>query len=145
MLRFGVLIAFLSPKQSEIEESSLESLSKSRIRGVCDPTHSTREGITSGYRHFTLECITSGCHHIPSGCRHFTPGCITSENLLSPPFNPNVLHPEFRSRMGEEGVSTPPDRHIRIRYSAHPEDFVANFAQYRGILLKLPNMCNRHL
>ena len=28
MLSFGVLIAFLSPKQSEIEESSLESMAK---------------------------------------------------------------------------------------------------------------------
>ena len=28
VLSFGVLIAFLSPKQSEIEESSLESMAK---------------------------------------------------------------------------------------------------------------------
>ena len=31
VLSFGVLIVFSSPKQSEIEESSLESISKSRI------------------------------------------------------------------------------------------------------------------
>ena len=37
MASFGVLIAFLSPKQSVIEESSLESISKSRIQGVWDP------------------------------------------------------------------------------------------------------------
>ena len=37
MASFGVLIAFLSPKQSEIEKSSLESISKSRIQGVWDP------------------------------------------------------------------------------------------------------------
>ncbi|RVW79467.1 Retrovirus-related Pol polyprotein from transposon 17.6 [Vitis vinifera] len=39
---FGVLIAFLSPKQSKIEKSSLESISKSRIQGVWDPAHYTQ-------------------------------------------------------------------------------------------------------
>ena len=34
MLSFSVLIAFLSPKQSKIEESSLESISKTRMQGV---------------------------------------------------------------------------------------------------------------
>ena len=44
----------------------------------------------------------------------FHPGCITSGNLLPPPLHLDVLHPEFRSRMGEEGVSTSSDIHIRI-------------------------------
>ncbi|RVW91407.1 hypothetical protein CK203_038590 [Vitis vinifera] len=39
------IFSFLSPKQSEIEESSLESISKFRIQGVWDPAHSTRTGI----------------------------------------------------------------------------------------------------
>ena len=65
VLSFGVLIAFLSPKQSEIEESSLESISKTRMQGLwagCQNdvarlvhfSHSTR--MTSGIllrRHFT--------------------------------------------------------------------------------------------
>ena len=34
MLSFGILIAFLSPKQSEIEESSLESMAKMSGQGV---------------------------------------------------------------------------------------------------------------
>ena len=42
VLSFGVLIAFWSPKQSKIEESSLESISKSRIQGIWDPAHYTR-------------------------------------------------------------------------------------------------------
>ena len=28
--------------------------------------------------------------------------------------------------------------------SAHPESFTANFAQCRGVLLKFPDMCDRH-
>ena len=88
MLSFGVLIAFLSPKKSEIEESSLESLSKSRIQGVWDPAHSTRTGIIA---HSTRVGIPSGCCHIPSGC-------ITSGILLPQPFHLDVSHPEFCCR-----------------------------------------------
>ncbi|RVW74367.1 hypothetical protein CK203_056835 [Vitis vinifera] len=73
-------------EQSKIEESSLESLSKSRIQGVWDPAHSTRVGI-------------------PSGCRHFPPGChvplhpdvaaIPTAATSTATFHPDVSHPEF--------------------------------------------------
>ena len=87
MLSFGVLIAFWSPKQSEIEESSLESKSKSRIQGVWDPAHSTRTGIIA---HSTRVGIPSGCRHFPPRMYHIRnstaaaipPGCITSRILL---------------------------------------------------------------
>ena len=58
----------------------MESISKSRIQGVWDPTHSTRTGIIA---HSTRVGI-------PSGCRHFPPGCITSRILLPPPFHLDV-------------------------------------------------------
>ena len=85
VLSFSVLIVFLSPKQSEIEESSLESLRKSRIQGVWDPAHSTQEEIPSGCRHIPPGCCrhsTQLRRHFPSSCRHFPPGCITSGNLM---------------------------------------------------------------
>ena len=47
-------------------------------------------------------------------------------------------------RMGEEGVSTSPVRHIWILWQRLPGEFRSHFAQCRGVLLKLPNMCDRH-
>ena len=135
VLSFGVLIAFWSSKQSEIEESSLESISKSRIQGVWDPAHSTRVVI-------------------PSNCRHFPPGCITSGIRLPPPFHPDVHiqnsataaippgcpHPEFSCRRHytrmfcirnsdarwERRAFQLPRSHVsRSAYSAYPESFAA--------------------
>ena len=144
------MITFLSPKQSEIEGSSLESISKSRIQGVWDPAHSTRTGIIA---HSTRVGIPSGCCHIPSGC-------ITSGILLPQPFHLDVSHPEFccrrhsirmsyirNSRAGWERRAF---QLLRIYISessnsAHPESFATNFAQCRDVLLKLPDMCDRHL
>ena len=63
----------------------MESISKSRIQGVWDPSHSTRMGIIA---HSTRVGI-------PSSCRHFPPGCITYGILLPPPFHLDVSHPEF--------------------------------------------------
>ena len=128
VLSFGVLIAFLSPKQSEIEESSLESISKSIIQGVWDPAHSIR--LPPLYIRLPPLYIRSPPFH-PDDIRNYAPPpfhpddirnsaaaaistWMTSEILLPPPFHPDVLHPEFNSRMGEEGVSTSPDIHIRI-------------------------------
>ena len=112
------MIVFLSPKQSEIEESSLESLSKSRIQGVWDLAHSTRVGITFGCAatfhqatatfHPAALPFTSGYAAITPGCQKIyirlpplytrlsplPPGCITSGTLLSS-FYPDVSHPEF--------------------------------------------------
>ena len=162
VLSFGVLIAFWSPKQSKIEESSLESISKSGIQGVWDPAHSTRVGI-------------------PSGCLHFPPGCITSGILLPPSFHPNVSHPEFccrrhsiqmyyirnsdaewerrafqlsRSDISGSSDSAHPESFSAILHSAAvfswsfpicPTDILRYFsAQCRGVLLKLPDICDRH-
>ena len=88
----------------------MESISKSRIQGVWDPSHSTRMGIIA---HSTRVGIPSGCRHFPPGChvplhpdvaaippdcRHFSPGCITSGILLPQPFHLDVSHPEFCCR-----------------------------------------------
>ena len=80
----------------------------------------------------------------------FPSGCLTSGILLPLPFHPVVLHPEFRSRMGEREFQL-----LRIYISgssnsAHPESFATNILRYfsaqcRGVLLKLPDICYRHL
>nr|CAN68403.1 hypothetical protein VITISV_002850 [Vitis vinifera] len=100
MVMLASRTAFLSPKQSEIQESSLESISKSRIQGVWDPAHSTRTGIIA---HSTRVGITSGCRHytwLPplhpvaatfhldvhirnSTIANIPPGCFTS-GILTP-------------------------------------------------------------
>ena len=79
-------------------------------------------------------------------------------NSASLTFHPNVSHLEFFSvnipsgyfasgawrRMGEEGVSTSPVRHIRILWKRLPGEFRSHFAQCRGVLLKLPDMCDQN-
>ena len=99
------------------------------------PPHSTREGIPSGHRHYIRNSATAA----------ITSGCLTSRILLLPPFHLDVLHLEFRSRMGEKAFQL-----LRIYISgsansAYPENFAANFAQCRRVLLKLPDICHRHL
>ena len=139
MLSFGVLIAFLSPKQSEIEESSLESISKSIIQGVWDPAHSTRTGIIahstrvgipSGYRHHSIRMShiwNSIVAAIPSGCLTF--GILTSDGRGE--------HFNFPGQ-------TYPDPLIAL--TRRPTDIFRYFsAQCCGVLLKLPDMCDRHL
>nr|CAN81677.1 hypothetical protein VITISV_017404 [Vitis vinifera] len=92
--------------QSEIEESSLESISKSRIQGVWDPAHSTRTGIIA---HSTRVGIPSGCRHyirLPPlstpdvshpefCCRRHSTRMYHIRNSAAPPFHPDVSHPEF--------------------------------------------------
>ena len=125
----------------------MESISKSRIQGVWDPAHSTREG------------IPSGCRAIPSGCRHFTPGCRRHLTSGCRRFHPDVLHPEicchhstqmycirnYDAGWERRAFQLPRSDISGSTDSAYPENFAANFAQYRGVLLKLPNMCDRHL
>ena len=65
--------------------------------------------------------------HIPSDCRHFTPGCITSENLLPPPFHPDVLHPEFRSRMGEEATAPFDSTHGSLALKAYQQNLYLEY------------------
>ena len=51
------------------------------------------------------------------------------------------------SNISESADSTHPEDFTAILHSAdsvHPENFATNFAQCRGVLLKLPDMCNRH-
>ncbi|RVW86599.1 hypothetical protein CK203_045617 [Vitis vinifera] len=52
----------------------------------------------------TLHPATATLH--PEFCYRSHSTRMTSEILLPPPFHLDVLHPEFRSRMGKEGVST---------------------------------------
>ena len=85
VLSFGVLIVFLSPKQSEIEESSLESISKSghTIRGRrnvgCGIAHSTR---MSHIRNYALPTFHPDVSY-PEFCSvNIPPGCLTSGILL---------------------------------------------------------------
>ena len=132
MLSFGVLIAFLSPKQSEIEESSLESISKSIIQGVWDPAHSTRVGITSGCRHYTKLPPLHPTAAITLGYPPLHPAAAT--------FHPDVSHPKFYCRRHfpfgclTSRILLPDGRGERFNfpghtsesaYSAYPESFVA--------------------
>ena len=155
VLSFGVLIAFLSPKQSEIEESSLESLSKSRIQGVWDPAHSTRVGIPPGgcqKLSTRLSPTTLGCRHFhPEICRrrHSTrlqkaihPDAaifhFPSENLLPlstrmfhirnsslPSFHPNISHPALDAGWERRAFQLPQSDVSGSFDSAYPESFAA--------------------
>ena len=109
------------------------AISKSRIQGVWDPAHSTRMTSKIMLRSISPR-MTFGILLPPP----FPSGCLTSGILLPLPFHPVVLHPEFRSRMGERAFQL-----LRIYISgssnsAHSESFAANFAQCCGVLLKLP-------
>ena len=105
----------------------MESISKSRIQGICDPAHSTRTGIIA---YSTRVGIPSGCHHyirlpplhppaaITSGCLHYIrlmplhPVAATfhhdvhiRNSIRLPPlhlaaaiFHPDVSHLEFLLR-----------------------------------------------
>nr|CAN76131.1 hypothetical protein VITISV_009307 [Vitis vinifera] len=91
--------------------------------------------------------------------RHFTPGCRRHLTSGCRRFHPDVLHPEIcchhstrmycirNSGAGWEKreFQLPRSDISGSTDSAYPENFAANFAQYRGVLLKLPNMCDRHL
>ena len=85
----------------------MESISKSRIQGVWDPSNSTRTGIIahstrvvipSGYRHFIwlppLHPAAATFHpdvsHPESGCRCHSTRMSTSGIRLPPPFHPDV-------------------------------------------------------
>ena len=61
VLTFGVLIAFLSPKQSVIEESSLESIAKMSGQGV--RTHHRNGGET---------WVVAGCRNDVARLAHFS-------------------------------------------------------------------------
>ena len=85
VLSFGVLIAFWSPKQSKIEESSLESLSKSRIQGVWDPAHlyPVAAIYTPATASFIPDCqkLCTSVAAIYTRLPPLPPGRITSRNL----------------------------------------------------------------
>ena len=124
VLSFGVLITFLSPKQSEIEESSLESISKSRIQGVWDPALYTRLcHFTPGRRYSTQ--MTSGIML----CRHFPSGCITS----------GIQEPDGSGGRFNFFGYTYPDPMIALTRRVY-----SHLAQCHGFLLKLPDSCDRY-
>ena len=137
--------------------------------------HSTRVGIPSGCRHFPPGCITSGIqepdgrggHFNFSGYTYLDPLITLTQIRLPPPFHPaaatfhpDVSHPEIYCRRhyirmsyirnSGAGWERKAFQLLRIYIfessnSAHPESFAANFAQCRGVLLKLPDICDRHL
>ena len=124
VLSFGVLIAFLSPKQSEIEESSLESISKSRIQEVWDPAHSTRTGnhshsirvgITPDWRHYTRLTPLHPTTSLTPGYRHYT---------RLPPHSTRMFTSRILTTGRERRAFELPRSHIsRSAYSAYPESF----------------------
>ena len=161
VLSFGVLIAFLSPKQSEIEESSLESISKSRIQGVWDPAHSIR--LLPLYIRLPPLYIRPTPFH-PDGIRNYAP----------PPFHPDDIRNSAAAAIPSgcltSGIQEPDGRGGRFNFSryTYSDPLIALtrrvsqpfctvlivftrrisqpfFAQCRGVLLKLPGMCDRHL
>ena len=134
------LLVIWSPKQSKIEESSLESMEKQWKAQKHEETEALKSFAISKTR---MQGVWAGCLNDIARLVHFSqwPGCITSRILLpptfhpdvshpefcchwhstrmshirnsSPPtFHPDISHPEFWCRMGKEGVSTSPDRHI---------------------------------
>ena len=124
VLSFGVLIAFLSPKQSEIEESSLESLSKSRIQGVWDPVHYTRQP----------KAFHQAALPFTSGCRHFTPGCAAIYIRLRHHLHPAAAASTRMYYIQKSAATIPPGwekRAFQLPWSdisgsadsTHPEDF----------------------
>nr|CAN78484.1 hypothetical protein VITISV_040843 [Vitis vinifera] len=99
------------------------------------PPHSTREGIPSGHRHYIRNSATAA----------ITSGCLTSRILLLPPFHLDVLHLEFRSRMGEKAFQL-----LRIYISgsannAYPENFAAQFCIMPPCSPILPDICASHI
>ena len=111
VLSFGVLIAFWSPKQSKIEESSLESMQgvyPDRASGYTIGGHpgniSGQDAIASSGQHSTqvVHIRIVGSAAITPGCRHFTPGCAVISfgcghfpPECAPPFHLGILHPAY--------------------------------------------------
>ena len=125
MLSFGVLIAFWSPKQSEIEESSLESMAKQW------------KSVRIGYA-----IIRTGRPDTPSQGRvasHIPPGCLTSGILLrrhstrmshiqkSYPstFHPDILHPVLDAGWERRAFQLPLSNISGSSDSAYPKSFAA--------------------
>ena len=130
VLSFGVLIAFLSPKQSEIEESSLESINKSGMQGVfrmknhsCQVDARFQPRLSSGSV-FPVKDVRTGRPDTPSqdggtwamaGCRndaarlmHFSQWSGQHiRNSAPSTFHPDVSHPEFSSTDIPPGLSHP--------------------------------------
>ena len=141
--------------QSEIEESSLESLSKSRMQGVYPDRAS---GYTSGGHPDNISgqdaIVTSGC------CRHYT-RLPQPLHPAAPPFHPaaatfhpDILHPAHSIRIFCIRRMMPDGRGGRFKllrihisesaYSAYPNGRAAILHKCCGVLLKLPDICHRH-
>ena len=99
---------------------------------------------------------------IPPGCRHITPENLLPHYTRLPPLSTRMYH--IRNfgrvtfhllRMFHIRQTYPDGRRGRFKLprsdisgstdSAYPESFAANFAQCCGVLLKLPDICDRHL
>ena len=149
MLSFGVLIAFLSPKQSEIEESSLESISKiQNARSIYGQGVRIHHRRASG-QHIRVG-ISPGCSHFAPGCRHlhrmcaaiFAPSC----RHLHPNVRRHFLHPGCRhcirlprtsTRMFTSGILTPDRKGERFNFSGrtYPDHLIAVYPDGRAAIL----------
>ena len=139
-------MAFLSPKQSKIEESSLESMQgvyPDRASGYTIGGHpgniSGQDAIVSSGQHSTqvVHIRLVGSAAITPGCRHFTPGAppfhpadaITSDCRH---FHPDVSHLEFCCRHIPpgcfiSGILTPDGRGERFNFpdQTYPDHLIA--------------------
>ena len=91
-------------------------------------------------------------------CANIPPGCLTSGILLlrhstrmshiqnsSPPtFHPDILRPMLDAGWERRAFQLPRSNISGSSDSAYLESFAANFAQCRGVLLKLPDIGDRH-
>ena len=128
VLSFGVLIAFWSPKQSKIEEISLESMQgvyPDRASGYTIGGHpgniSGQDAIVSSGQHSTrvVHIRIVGCAAIPPGCRHFTPG--------APPFHLGIWHPAHDD--GWERM------HFNLSRRTYPDLLIAVYPDGRAAIL----------
>ena len=86
------------------------------------------------------------------------PGCLTSgilprrhstrmshiRNSSPPTFHPDISHPAADAGWERRAFQLPRSDISGSSNSAYPENFAANFTQCRSVLLKLPDICDRH-
>ena len=124
---------------------------------MCGIAHSTR---MSHIRNSSSPTFHPDISHLAlhAGWENIPPRCLTSEILFrrhstrmshirnsSPPtFHPDISHPALDAGWERRAFQLPQSDISGSSNSAYPENFAANFTQCRSVLLKLPDICNRH-
>ena len=101
------------------------------------PPHSTQVGIPSSCRRHSiwLPPLSTRMYHIrKSTSAAIPPGCLTFGT-----FHPDILHPAHDAGWARRAFQLPRSDISGSADSAYPENFAANFALCRGVLLKLPD------